>query len=427
MKLLRILLVAAAVLVAAGAGAYVFREALIGRWIERNLAASLSSALDADVEFDGLAWKDGVLHAARCRMSGGNLPFEKLEASGLRTPLDWRRLMEPLRESVSIEADRADLVWRSVEKPAGRAGGGDSRRQAPPSMDLAIGRFSFSQPGARGWSMKDTALRARLDAGEWSLTTQGGSAGLPGLANLQLEKLSARQHGNSWLVDSFALNDGQGGGVEGSAIHEDGAWSGEFTWRNLDAGKLLAAPSAAHFSGKTSGSATLEKGLLRGRMTITGAETKTVPALVKMASLFVLENWETVPWETFRFEFTRAADGTVSFSALEASSTKGLTVRGSGRIGADSLAADLELGVRRDGRPWLVAFMPVLFRTEKDGYLWVPVRVGGTPAAPTEDLTARVVAALAMVPAAGAVEAAAKMPGAAAEAAGSLLETLMGR
>ena len=134
-----------------------------------------------------------------------------------------------------------------------------------------------------------------------------------------------------------------------------------------------------------------------------------------------------MPWETFRFEFTRAADGTVSFSALEASSTKGLTVRGSGRIGADSLAADLELGVRRDGRPWLVAFMPVLFRTEKDGYLWVPVRVGGTPAAPTEDLTARVVAALAMVPAAGAVEAAAKMPGAAAEAAGSLLETLMGR
>lgn len=418
----RILLAAMAVIVAAAAGAYVFREALVGRWIERNLAAHLSSALGAEVKFDGLEWKDGVLRAARCRMGGGNLPFENMEASGLRTALEWRRLMEPLREPLGIEAASADVVWQSSRKLASRA-----RPQGPPAIDLAVGRFSFRHPGHQGWSVRDTALRARMESGEWSFAARGGSAEIFGLSHLQLEKLSVRQKENAWNFESFALNDGQGGELAGSALHDGAAWSGDFTWKNLDTGKLLTDPSPAHFSGKSSGSATLDKGILRGSMTITGAETKTVPVLVKMASLFVRENWDAVPWDTFRFEFTRAADGTVSFSGLEAVSPKGLAVRGSGRVTADSLAAELELGVRREGRPWLVTFMPVLFRTEKDGYLWVPVRVGGTPSAPTEDLTTRVVAALAMVPAAGAVEAATEMPGAAVEAAGSLLNKLMGR
>ena len=57
---------------------------------------------------------------------------------------------------------------------------------------------------------------------------------------------------------------------------------------------------------------------------------------------------------------------------------------GSGIYNKDSIRADLQLGVLRHGRPWLVAFMPVLFRNEHDGYLWTSVRVGGTPEAPVE-------------------------------------------
>jgi hypothetical protein len=87
----------------------------------------------------------------------------------------------------------------------------------------------------------------------------------------------------------------------------------------------------------------------------------------------------------------------------------------------------LELGLKREGRPWLVAFMPILFRHEKEGYLWTPVKVGGTPSAPTEDLTTRVVAALAAAPATEAVETAAELPSTAVEAAGGLLRSLLGR
>lgn len=428
MKVRHIMIAAVALIVAAAAGAFVFRDALVGKWIERNLAAKLSEALEAEVEFEGLVWKDGVLRAESGRMGGGRLPFESLQASGLRSEIDWRRLMKPLTEPLSVEAAGADVVWRAGNAPAGRPGGaGATAAKAQPAMEFAVAKFSLCHPDREGWAVRDTALRVKMEAGAWSFAARGGTFSALGMPPARLEKLAARQRGSAWAIEQFALEDGQRGVVEGTALHEGGAWSGEFSWKNLDAAKFLSGGASEHFAGKTSGSAKLKDGVLRGRMTVTGAETKKVPALVKLASHLVRENWDTLPWETFGFDFVREADGAVAFSNLEAVSPKGVRVRGSGRIAAESLAADLDLGVRREGRPWLVAFVPALFRAGNDGYFWLKVRVGGTPAAPTEDLTTRVVAALALAPAAGAAGAAAEIPGAAVEAAGSLLNTLMGR
>ena len=160
---------------------------------------------------------------------------------------------------------------------------------------------------------------------------------------------------------------------------------------------------------------------------MSGAETRNLPALVKLASVFRRENYDTVPWDSVRFDFLRGPDGTVTFANLLAVSPTGLAVRGSGTLAAGSVSADLQLGVRREGRPWLVAFMPVLFRNEADGYLWTKVKVGGTPQKPTEDLSPRIVAAIAALPAAEAVDAAVEIPAGAVEAAGGLLRQLLGR
>jgi hypothetical protein len=166
---------------------------------------------------------------------------------------------------------------------------------------------------------------------------------------------------------------------------------------------------------------------LRGKAKLAGATIEKVPQMVQMASLFVGENWDRVPWDVFRFEFTRQPDGRVEFRKLEAVSPKGIALHGAGHYAPDSLAADLQLGVSGTDRPWLVAFVPSIFRAQKSGYFWTTVRVSGTPDAPVEDLSKRLATAAATVPAAAAVEAAAEIPGAAAEAAGGLLRGLLGR
>ncbi len=154
---------------------------------------------------------------------------------------------------------------------------------------------------------------------------------------------------------------------------------------------------------------------------------RNLPALVKLASIFDGENYDNVPWETLEFGFLRDERGAVLVSDLVAVSSKGLALRGSGAVAPDYLSADLQLGLLREGRPWLVGFIPVLFREEKEGYLWTSVKVGGSPEAPTEDLTTRVVAALAAAPAAEVVDTAVEIPVSAIEAAGGLLRGLLGQ
>lgn len=242
----------------------------------------------------------------------------------------------------------------------------------------------------------------------------------------QLERVTADQKENGWSIPSFALRDGAGGMIGGSANKTKEIWNGEFSWQDLEIGSFWSAETQ-QLGGKAAGDAVLENNELRGKMTITGATSRRVPQLVRLASLFAGENWETLPWETFRFEFTRSPDGRLHFRDLVALSSKGLAVRGGGHYAAENIGAELQLGVRREGRPWLIAFIPVLFRGERDGYLWTNVRVSGTPQEPKEDLSTRIVAALAAAPAAEAADAAVEIPAGAAEAAGDMFRLLIGR
>ena len=102
-------------------------------------------------------------------------------------------------------------------------------------------------------------------------------------------------------------------------------------------------------------------------------------------------------------------------------------MRGGGFYSLQSVGADLQVGVRAAGRPILGAFVPVLFSHERDGYYWTQVKIGGTPEAPTENLGARLAAAIALAPAAGAGQSAVEIPAAASEAVGGLLRGIMGR
>lgn len=412
-------------LVAAGS-AVLLHERILEWWAQRSLAERLGAALGADVEIEHLAWSDGVLRAGTVRLSGGRLPFDRLDVQELQTAATWRRLWEPALEPLNIEAVEANLIWPGEDKAAAApAHTKPATGTAMPELDLLIARFSLSQP--EGWSVKSSTFRAQHKSGVWSFSARGGTMSLPGSHPMHIDRISAERNGDSWKIPGFALNDGSKGALAGSAAKPSGgAWSGEFSWQDLALAPLMGGPATTHFEGTGSGEATLKNGVLQGRMKIVGAATRQVPVLVKMASLFTGENWDVIPWETLDFDFTRGADGTTAITNLHAVSSKGLVVNGSGTYGKDSIRADLQLGVLRQGRPWLVAFMPVLFRNERDGYLWTSVRVGGTPEAPVEDLSSRVVAALASAPASGAVEAATEIPATAVEAAGHLLKGVFG-
>ena len=427
MKVWRMMAAGLAVLAMAAGALFFFREPLASFWIQRHLASVLSDATGADIKLHEVAWQSGVLRAGRGEITGGALPFERLQVNDVRTSVGWKQLFEPLSSPLHVEIGEAELVWKTAGAQEHAAPSRDAGGAGPADLDLLVARLTVRTPDEPGWTLRDTAARAVRTAGAWSLSARDGRVESPGLPPLEVERISATQRGTVWTVGGFALRDAQEGVVAGSASNEGGTWSGEFSWQDLDAARLLPAHAAAHFTGKMSGDATLREGVLRGKAKIAGASLEKVPQMVQMASLFVGENWDRVPWSVFRFEFTRQPDGRVEFRKLEAVSPKGIALHGAGHYAPDSLAADLQLGVSGTDRPWLVAFVPSIFRAQKSGYFWTTVRLSGTPEAPVEDLSKRLATAAATVPAAAAVEAAAEIPGAAAEAAGGLLRGLLGR
>ena len=414
-------------LLAAGGAAWFLRDELVARVLPGRLASELSRFLGAEVQIGDAGYREGTLRVGRGSVAGAAMPFERLEFEDARTAIDWRQWREWTKSPLHIEAAKIDLVWREkANGGTGRAARSEAAASLP-LIDILAARFSFRHADSAGWRLRDTAARLRRENEFWSVSARDGFFEAPGWPAMGVERVSIEQHGDGWRVPSFAFNDGQRGVLAGSAVLQDGKVAAEFSWQDLGVSGFLPDEAARYFSARSSGDARFEEGELRGSMKLSGAETRNLPALVKLASVFRRENYDTVPWDSVRFDFLRGPDGTVTFANLLAVSPTGLAVRGSGTLAAGSVSADLQLGVRREGRPWLVAFMPVLFRNEADGYLWTKVKVGGTPQKPTEDLSPRIVAAIAALPAAEAVDAAVEIPAGAVEAAGGLLRQLLGR
>jgi hypothetical protein len=421
MKLLRWLAGLALVALLAATSLYLAREKIAAYWVGRDLARHLSELLEADVELHGIHLADGILRVERGTVTGPHLPFEHLAVEDLRALVDWKTWREPSTEPLHLEIASADVVWRDQPPASARPAA------TTPDLDILVGRLSFRPGQADTWEVKDSSTRILREGGAWSIAARHGEIRATGLPPFTIERASLDFREGLWTIHSFALHDPGQGAVGGSARHDGTGWAGEFYWQDLQTEGLLSGWTAEHFTGRASGDAKLEDGTLRGQMKIEEGRSRAAAPLVRMAGIFAGEDWSELPWRTFRFAFARLDDGRVEFSELVAVSTKGLAVRGEGQYAPDAIGARLELGVQQEGRPWLVAFVPVLFRAESEGYFWTPVNVGGTPHHPTEDLTTRVAAALAAAPAKTAVEAAAQIPGQAVEAAGSLLDHLLNR
>jgi hypothetical protein len=423
----RIAAAALVLIVLLAAGLFLGREALVNAWLDRRLAHTLAAATGGKIELRDVSWRNGVLRAGQAALSGGPFLSGQLRATDVSASVGWKQLLDPLTQPLHVEMGAAELVL--ADDNAERAPKAASGAQAVswPPVDLLVGRLTLRHASHEGWALHGTAARAVREGGTWAFSARGGTAAGPGAAELEIERISAAHDGRAWKIGGFALRDADGGMLAGSAAEESGDWSGELSWQDIDLARLLPADLAERAAGRISGDASLRENVLRGQAKVTGGKMTKLPQFVKMASLFAGEDWNEVPWEVFRFDFTREADGAVAFEKLQAVSPKGIALHGAGIYAPDRLEARLQLGVAQENRPWLLAFMPVVFRAEQSGYFWTTVNVSGTPEQPVEDLSARLAAAVAVVPATTAVEAAAEIPGAAVEAAGGLLRSLLRR
>jgi len=425
MRLSRFLGTAALLVVLGCAATLLMRESLLNWWLQNRLASHVAANLGAEVHLEDVIYRNGVLQVGRCRLDGPRPDIERADLRGIKTNLNWQELIRPSGKILQIVIDNADITRGNLGQSGKEKNRGHGSGKKNPGLEISVEHLTFQQEGQALPILKNVTLRATRADDSWSFSARGGEISLLGLPVLELDRLAGEHREGKLTISDLSARDTKGSMLAGSADENSGQWSGQFRWQDLDVQQITPPDIGAHFTGRCSGAAHFDGDILRGTMTIEGAEARGLPSLVKMASAFAGEDWSTIPWSNFRFDFVRNADASVNFSNLVAQSSKGLAVKGSGKFGSEQLEAELSLGVVSKGRPWLIPFIPILFRSESEGYAWTPVRMGGTPKMPTEDLTPRLVAALAAVPAVGAVEAAAVIPGSAVEAATGLIRGLL--
>jgi hypothetical protein len=375
---------------AAGAALALYPWA-VDKWAERTLKARLAGMFGARVELRDLHAGDGIVTAGRILIEGGPWPIARLDARGVRVPRDWRQIPGPPEETLHISAESVRVQWRGRDE----ARRGPDPFLSPPAMDILVEEFTFEQEAAGRWSAGGIRIRAVADAGGWAFSGLGGTAQWPGFEPWKLERFSAAMRAGGSEITGLRALGPRGGFAECFAsFAPDGTWSGQAAWEGVPLEGMAPERITRHVQGTSSGYGTARDGAWRLEVELRDGVVQNIPPLTILAGLLPGEDWSVLPVQELSVEITRAKDGSLQLDDVDVLSSRGVSIQGAARLNAGRVSGTVEVGVSDEGRPGLREFVPVVFRGENDGYLWVTMKLGGTPDQPRENLSERVVMAL---------------------------------
>jgi len=213
------------------------------------------------------------------------------------------------------------------------------------------------------------------------------------IAGVEIESFSLRANRGDLFLTSARLRSGSGR-IEAAGDTLDGG-SLELDWRDLPAEKILPAKWAAYLAGTTAGHLQLGgAGSVDGTATLTDGRAVGLPALAALADFTKNPTFRNLPVQEIRAEFSRKGGGW-EIRAISAESKGLLKVEGGLNVADDgALEGTLQVGLTSQTLQWLPGSQERVFTTARDGYLWTPVRLGGSLQKPAEDLTPRLASAM---------------------------------
>jgi len=345
-------------------------------------------------EIEPLQW-DGAHVASRAvRLTGGEGSKVRLiHAENLRATIDWSAV---LSGAWRVEKFLAQTL--RAEFGEGTAAVSSSGSSAPVAMVLPPSRFEMgvvlierADLDFGEVEIQKTALEIRPEGQGWKFNGSGGSFVCPWLPALGIESFRADWSEGRVSIASSSLKLGASGKI--SAV---GKWPGamEVQWTDVLPSDFSGGKWGANLDGKLNGSAQIEAGRVRGRVEWSEGSLRNVPILEKVADFTGCAEFRSLPITTATADF-EIQNGDFIFKNIILESKQLLRVEGSLSVSKNkNLQGELQVGVA----PALLAGIPgarsMVFTREADGFVWTPVRVGGTLDSPTENLTARLVSAV---------------------------------
>lgn len=263
-------------------------------------------------------------------------------------------------------------------------------------QDARLEAFPEKHPATKSTERAETTTETRVEV-------HGGTYSFSRFPDftLKLVSLHARlsDHGTELTGAELTPPDGGSINLEGSFPSQGPMSHLSGRWQNIPLITLLPAIKD-HLLGSLEGSGRMEWNpagfhLAEGTLTAHDVTICKFPVLDKLSSLTGISTLKNLPVHEAHASFSRRGEATEwNDIVLE---SKGLVkCLGKATTGADgSLSGTFQLGVT----PSIVAILPfakeILGLDEHDGFIWMPVQIGGTLSHPTEDLSPRLGMAIA--------------------------------
>ncbi len=399
------------------------------RWLAGNECRSLierksSEALHAQAAIEPLRWGWFSLSTEGFKATGtGTNALRKLEAGDIRGRIQPGALLRGiwLVEEISLEKlhlhfgagasggekPSATIVEEQVveEKPSASTAG-SMPKWVPTLLEIKAVRamktdLIIDLPLGKPMELLGTKLEIYPEGKETRLEASGGELRTPIISNLRLQSARARiLADNSIRLNGADLAFPAGGTarVEGEFPAESGSSRIRATWEKVPVTVMLPA-----LEGKVAGTFEGEGNFLwkgnspctiDGRTRIDGVTLQGLPQLDQIADFTGMNQFRAFPVQdaSARFfhdgETTRWTDVVIESRGL-------LKMTGEATTGpGDRLSGSFQLGITTAVVRVLPMATQLLGAEERDGYLWMPLKVGGTLTHPTDDLSPRLVMAV---------------------------------
>jgi hypothetical protein len=415
----RVVAIAIGVVLIFGVVGHLWVSALINDYLRgadfrKMVEERTSDALRATVVFSPFSWLGASVHSDGMVATGrtGNV-LRSAKVEQLRADVNWRAAMDGVWRVDAINGVRAKVELG----PAGAAAA-DAPASASALPGLIAGflpkRFELGgltvdqaditlvDAGSKPTiALLGSALSARPDGAGWALDGRGGTLNLPSQPPYAVSSFRSRAQDGIFYVTDAQLRSGEAGTIVASGeFSADSVLNA--TWERVDIKPYLPADWRDRLSGVMRGdvaakwgTAGLSLGTARGTFFLTDGLLQNLPVLDKIANFTSSPQFKRMPLQEVSGTFLREKSVT-NVSQFVAESKGLLRVEGACTItDAGGIDGTFRVGVTPQTLQWIPGSRERVFTTALNGYLWTDVRVTGTLANPNENLSKRLVAAMA--------------------------------
>jgi hypothetical protein len=386
-----------------------FHQYLRSEGFNHKISAAVSHLLRAEGAFMPLHFVAGNFFSDGFAAHGNSQAFfSELRADQIRAAFNWRGLLHRRWQIDELAIQQLDVRFADERGPQPRAQPGESHsigRSDGWKVDLRKAQFEKSswrwgsnQTGAG--SVTGSAFTLTPGDDSWFIDASSGRVTQTGWPDLSIESARLRYTSASLFVTESVLRTGTGRITVSGEVNFRQAADLQAQLADLPLEPLLPLDWRARLSGKLSGTAKIHAPLsngpihVEGNVHLTDGQVEALPLLNQIATFTRTERFRRMSLSKGSLSFTR--DGRFTSAKDIVIESEGLLrVEGACTVVDDQIDGVFQIGVTAASLQWLPGSQARVFTIAHDGYFWTPLRLTGSTAHPTEDLTPRLVAAAA--------------------------------